>query len=176
MALVIALFVLVVVSILGAVAMRTALFQNRVSINNQVNNLAFQAAESGLDTVHSMLLVQFAKNIKPSNPGSYFYQASNKPMRVCLNADGSIATPDFNAVRSTVDGKTTYTVPCPTLTGSNTSLTTVFAQAPQGNQAAIPNFDVNSASLIVMEVRAYASVPNTNVQTVHAQQWGVIGP
>lgn len=182
MALLIALIVLIVVSILGVAAMRVALFQSRVSVNSQTENLAFQAAESGLNAALTQARNQIgaAVPILPSNPAHLFNMAVNvRPQRVCLNPDGvtidvfsdgitnAAGAPDFLPADA-----------CAALPDSNSTVTTVVGPAPpDSGSGQVEVFDLKyGASLILIQARAYGAVPNTNVTSVHAQDWGMLGP
>lgn len=177
MALLIALVVLVVVSILGVVAMRTALFQSRVSVNSQIQNLAFQAAESGLDSALQRAKEQIADGIMPRNEAHIFNQAVNvRPQRVCLTEDGVQVIPDgiYNAADAPDYSDGTE---CEALPESNTTVTTVLGLAPDSHTLAIQNMDpMNGAVAQGMQMRAYAEVPNTHVTAVHAEEWGMYRP
>lgn len=175
MALVIALIVLVVVSILGAVAMRTAMFQNRISINSQTDNLAFQAAESGLSASLKKSRDDTLAGFSIKHPDNTFNKAVNKKaQRICFTKD-AITVDEQTTVDA--DGVAGYTVACAAVAGSNATVTTVVAEAPEGGGGAAEGFDFKyGAKLLLIEARAHSEVPNTNVQTVHVQQWGVVSP
>lgn len=190
MALLIALIVLVVVSILGTVAMRTALFQSRVSINSQTENLAFQAAESGLDAAVGLARSQITGpdgvsdtgdgEILPANAAHIFNKALNEqPQRVCVTEDGAEWDEAIDGVYN-ADGSPGYDEDdaCDPLPGSNSRVTTVIGQAPPDSySAAAEAFDLKyGGSLIQIQVRAYGDVPGTNVTSVHAEEWGMLGP
>ncbi len=182
MALLIALIVLIVVSILGVAAMRVALFQSRVSVNSQTENLAFQAAESGLNAALTQARNQInaAVPILPSNPAHLFNLAVNvRPQRVCLNADG-VTINVFSDGITDANGAPNFLPAdaCPTLPDSNAAVTTVVGPAPPDSGAGqVQAFDLKyGASLILIQARAYGGVPDTNVTSVHAQDWGMLGP
>ncbi len=180
MALLIALIVLIVVSILGVAAMRVALFQSRVSVNSQTENLAFQAAESGLNAALTQARNQInaAVPILPSNPAHLFNMAVNvRPQRVCLNADG-VTINVFSDGITNAKGAPDFDVACPPVPDSNATVTTVVGPAPPDSGAGqVQAFDLKyGASLILIQARAYAEVPDTNVTSVHAQDWGMLGP
>lgn len=171
MALLIALIVLVVVSILGAVAMRTAMFQNRVSINSQTANLAFEAAESGLGAA-----IYVATVVQPTSPindvNHIFNRAANgKGQRVCFT---DTAVPTFDEkTQMEADGGYTYSEPCPVLANSNARTTTVV----DGNaEEAVLGSDIQVLKNIMVRVRATAEVPNTNIRTTHVQDWAILSP
>lgn len=181
MALVIALIVLVVISILGVVAMRTALFQNRVSINSQTYNLAFHGAESGLAAALELYNKEkIQQGFNYQSLGGTFYQAFNNihKFRVCYDQNGAL-TSDYNATQpmganQVPSGPVTYTVPCPTLPNANVTVTTVIGLSQK--KAIIPGLDFMFAGAQPIEVRSYANVPNTNMQTVHVQQYLAVTP
>lgn len=180
MALLIALIVLIVVSILGVAAMRVALFQSRVSVNSQTENLAFQVAESGLNAALTQARTQIDGGILPSNPAHLFNLAVNvRPQRVCLNADG-VTINVFSDGITNAEGAPDFspTDACPSLPDSNAAVTTVVGPAPPDSGGGqVQAFDLKyGASLILIQARAYGEVPNTNVTSVHAQDWGMLGP
>lgn len=180
MALLIALIVLIVVSILGVAAMRVALFQSRVSVNSQTENLAFQAAESGLNVALTQARNQInaVPPILPSNPAHLFNRAVNVgPQRVCQDPDGVTITVVSDGITN-ADGAPDFTVACPALSYSNATVTTVVGPAPpDSGSGQLQAFDQKyGASLILIQARAYGAVPNTNVTSVHAQDWGMLGP
>lgn len=182
MALLIALIVLIVVSILGVAAMRVALFQSRVSVNSQTENLAFQAAESGLNVALTQARNQInaVPPILPSNPAHLFNLAANgQPQRVCQDPDGVTINVYPDGITN-ADGAPDFTAgsDCPALPGSNATVTTVVGLAPPDSGAGqLQAFDQKyGAGLILIQTRAYGAVPNTNVTSVHAQDWGMLGP
>lgn len=171
MALLIALIVLVVVSILGAVAMRTAMFQNRVSINSQTANLAFEAAESGLGA--AMYIATVVQTTSPIDDANHiFNRAVNVTgQRVCFT---DTAVPTFDEKTEVdADGGYTYSEPCPVLANSNARTTTVV----DGNaEEAVVGTDILILKHSLVRVRATAEVPNTNIRTTHVQEWAVLSP
>ena len=175
MALLIALIVLIVVSILGVVAMRSAMFQNRISINSQITNLSFQAAESGLQSVVKMHADQVADGKPVNNPANFLNIAVNqKAQRVCYTKDAVSFDGD---TRIGTDGNITYGTACLPVSGTNSAVTTVVGPAKDAAGSALEAFDVKyGGGLILIEARAQAEVPNTHVRSLHVQQWGVIGP
>lgn len=164
MALLIALVVLVVVTILGTVAMRTALFQNRVSINNQVSNLAFQSAESGLHAV-----MRQAAALPPEDPAQLFNVVTNTNIsrRVCFDSVGTTVTTD--AARG-ADGVVVPTAPCPDVANANSRVSTVVA-VPNITVAMEATDTKQGGGEVPLEIRARAEVPNTNVSAEHLQTW-----
>lgn len=179
MALLIALIVLIVVSILGVAAMRVALFQSRVSVNSQTENLAFQAAESGLNVALTQARNEIAGGVLPSEPGHLFNKATNNPttpQRVCLAADGVTISVTADGIYEP-NGLPGYVTPCTPLPGSNVTVTTVVGRAPDEEGGVLEAYDPSSgAVLLLIRAVAYGAVPDTNVTSVHAQDWGVIGP
>lgn len=196
MALLIALIVLVVVSILGTVAMRTALFQSRVSVNSQVENLAFQSAESGLDAAVGLARLQVNgagpdaipgnandAEIIPADTRHIFNRALNvEPQIVCVTSAGAVWKTRLTGIGGSYDENEAPSFDpadaCDPLPDSNTQVTTVIGQAPPDSySAAVEAFDLKyGGALIQVQVRAYGEVPNTNVKSVHAEDWGMLGP
>lgn len=183
MALLIALIVLVVVSILGATAMRSALFQNRMSINSQLSQMTFQGAESGLQAV-----IDQASATPRSDPTNPFRIVQSPPggnpmqfaLRVCYDATGASVTDD-EATRAQVDGELVFDyTECPDLPDTPISVTSVIAIPPDG----IPNEVVEGHSLCgstttcfsltSIYTRAYASIAGVSSRSSHVQVWGIV--
>ncbi|MFZ5722041.1 MAG: pilus assembly PilX family protein [Pseudomonadota bacterium] len=173
MALLIALIVLVVVSILGAVAMRTAMFQTRISTNSQTSNLAFQAAESGLSAASDVAFVQQSVDTIRTDPTHIFNKAVNgAAQRVCFTSTSPPAPDDL--VEDDGAGGFTYSDPCPVLADSNVRVTTVVDKRP--GEGVMPGYDVALTDVMPVRIRSTGEVPNTNVRTVHVQEWVLIVP
>lgn len=197
MALLIALIVLVVVTILGLVSMRTALFQNRVSINNQVETLAFQSAESGLDYVMDFARQQSAGpdgipnngdpgEIPVTDPAHVFNQAISNPeaRRVCQTEDGSTPVAedtgiqvgqensDITAAFETLEGEDGL---CDPLPGVPARVTVMVKEAAGGSDL-IEGFDVSGSSALTVQIVARGDIPNTSVSSIHAEEWFRPGP
>jgi len=197
MALLIALIVLVVVTILGLVSMRTALFQNRVSINNQVETLTFQAAESGLDYVMDFAQRQSAGpdgilnngdpgEIPVSDPDHIFNQAisNTEARRVCPTSDGSdpvsentglsVGSEDEDIVEAfgMLDDDDAL---CDPLPGTAARVTVMVKEAGGGGDL-IEGFDVSGSAALTVQIVAQGDIPNSNVRSIHAEDWARPGP
>lgn len=79
MALLIALVVLIVVSLLGAAALRSSAFQSKISVNAQAAQIAFQADQASLLAVEAQAVAQVRGGILPSNAAHIFNIAFNNP-------------------------------------------------------------------------------------------------
>lgn len=199
MALLIALVVLVVVSILGATAMRSALFQNRVSINQQMSQMIFQGAESG---IRAVLMCadpnEFGRcgkpdapdpadpanpdlnKILPQNPLHIFYLAymDDAPQRICYDGAGDPAADD-QVVVTLASGSQVYDFdPCPANAGSPLRVTAVVSRPPPGLPATLPVEGYNLGHFDTAQIysRSFASINNVTVRSSHVQMWGVIAP
>lgn len=176
MALTIALIVLVVVSILGIVAMRTALFQNRVSINSQLGAISFQAAESGIAAVASMPKVD-RENL--------FMEAAldpDVPRRLCVTAAAEPVIDTAHGVRdagedadTTTDDTLTFDEPCDQFPDSVAQVTTVISQSP--HIPPIPaEYELGGYEWTAVQVRAEGGVPGTRVTSVSVEEWTKLSP
>lgn len=185
MALLIALVVLIVVSILGATAMRSALFQNRISINTQLSQMMFQGAESGLQSVLNFATGQIADGIRPQDVQHLFYRALvlAQPQRICYGDDGQ-AEADGDVVRTLVGTELEFAFDdCEARTGSPLLVTAVVSEPPPDMAGALPiegtNLCGNQSSCYgtaQIYSRAFASINNVPVRTSHVQMWGIVAP
>lgn len=201
MALLIALIVLVVVSILGATAMRSALFQNRVSINQQMSQMIFQGAESG---IRGVLMCadpnEFGRcgkpdapnpadpdnpdlnKILPQNPLHIFFQAfmDEVPQQICYDESGDPTATDLPANAVVVVGnELEYDfVPCPANDGSPLRVTAIVSRPPPGLPITMPVEGYNLGHFDTAQIysRSFASINNATVRSSHVQMWGVIAP
>lgn len=200
MALLIALVVLVVVSILGATAMRSALFQNRVSINQQMSQMIFQGAESGIRAV----LVCADPNefdrcgkpaapvpadpanpdlnkILPQNPLHVFRRAlEGTAQQICYDETGDPTTADLpaNAVVVAGDEFEYNFVPCAANDGSPLRVTAIISQPAPGLPPTLPleGFNLGDYGTAQIYSRSFASLNNVTVRSSHVQMWGVLTP
>jgi len=182
MALLISLVVLVVVSLLGIVSMKTAMFQNRVSINNQIATQSFQAAESGLAVTKNEArrlstrgpdnVLNNGDEILTSNPLHFYAQAINfpeAPRRICATATGLPQIVDNQGVRN-ADRSITFLAPCPVLANGTSRVTTVVSESPEG--AGLQEGEqIDSDSTRVIQIRAEGDIPNTNIRSIHVEEW-----
>ena len=185
MALLIALVVLVVVSILGATAMRSALFQNRMSINTQLSQMMFQGAESGLQSVLRVATGQIAAGTEPQDAGHVFYQALvlGQAQRICYDDDG-VPTADTDVTRTVTANDLTFTFDeCDARTGSPLLVTAIVSEPPPDMAGSLPiegtNLCGNQTSCFgtaQIYSRAFASIENVPVRSSHVQMWGIVAP
>lgn len=179
-ALVVVLMVLVVVALLGTTAMRSALFQSKVSVNTQIAQLSFQGAESGLAAVVEQATADFAGGRSMTSQQHIFYKALYvAPQRICVLEDGTIKVESGSSVasRDADSGEITYE-PCDAMADNPAVVTAVVAQPPPGQSSGglragfsqQSNFQTYNAY-----VRAHAEVGSAPAE-VHAQYFGVLGP
>lgn len=185
MALLIALVVLIVVSILGATAMRSALFQSKISVNAQASQMMFQGAESGIESVLQLAIDQIDGGIATTAPGHVFYLAASlgQAQRVCILTNGAL-TMDSN-VTFTADGDdwaVDYT-DCAQRTDSPVMITTVVGPTPPSIPGTLtPEGSTlcgNNASTICLHQiysQAFSSIVglDDNPQS-HVQIWSLTG-
>ncbi len=175
MALTIALIVLVVVSILGIVALRTALFQNRVSINSQLSTLAFQAAESGLSATR---LLDDVATTSIDERATFFeeaYSNPNEPRRLCVTSTGGIVTATDKGYRDPSTQQITYTEACSALPNSPAGVTVVISRSPNSG-GMLEGTDPESGGEMTVQIRSEGEVTNTNVRAISAEDWYRAGP
>lgn len=185
-ALLVALVVLVVVSILGATSMRSALFQGKVSVNQQVSQITFQGAESGIEAVLDRAVTQIEAGVRPQAPAHMFYQAVivGIPQRVCYGADGAI-TVDTNATRE-ADGDNNVTITfddCPQRGDNPLLVTSVVTIPPPALNQSKPvegtSLCGNSGSCFgttQIYSRSFASISGRGLERSHVQMWGILSP
>lgn len=194
MALLIALVVLVVVSILGATAMRSALFQNRISINQQISQMVFQGAESGIQSVFNVANPNTNGGVAPQNTAHVFYRALvlGTPVRICYGDDGvaaadaAVANPADNPVQRALSGDDfvfTFATPCPARADSPILVNAVVSETPPNLPASLPIEGTNLCgnqsgcySAVQLYSRAFASIANLPVRSSHVQLWGIVAP
>lgn len=188
MALLIALIVLVVVSMLGVVSMRTALFQNRVSINNQVATLTFQAAESGLNDTMALAIAQahgpngideggLGDDVDTSGPNHLFGQAVNdesRPRRVCMTEAG-VPVVDVNHGIRIDNDEVDFTEPCDPLPGAAARTTTMVSWTT-ADADMIQGSDVGGQEQLAVQIRAEGDIPGTNIRSIHVEKWWTQAP
>lgn len=188
MALLIALIVLVVVSMLGVVSMRTALFQNRVSINNQVETLAFQAAETGLDDTMALAKAQAhgpngvddgggLDDVATTSENHLFGQAINdrmNPRRVCMTEDGNQVIDSSHGTRID-DEHIESTEPCDPVDGATARVTTMVSETLPDPDA-IQGYDLETYTALAVQIRAEGNIPNTNINSIHVEKWWTLTP
>lgn len=170
MVLAIALIVLVVVSILGIVAMRTALFQNRVSINSQLETLAFQAAQSGLS---AMVALDDTATTTVDERSTFFEQAyldSDSPRRVCLTATGTLASDSTHGTRDPDTQAIGFDTPCDALPNNPARVTTMISRSPNSG-GMLEGTDPESGGEMTVQMRAEGDVPDTRVRSISAEDW-----
>lgn len=177
MALLVSLVVLVVVSILGATAMKLALFQNRISINAQVAQYLFQGAENGLQGVIDLMVAELPEGEHPlSDPDTALARAVNgASVRICLDPGG---TPVEGGAINRVSGETFVFTPCNVIAGQRLSLTGVLAPPPPDIAAVAPieGYDLGGPyGLQQVYSRGYAAINGMRAQASHVQMWGVRG-
>lgn len=177
MALLVALVVLVVVSMLGVTAMRLALFQNKVSINSQVAQHLFQGAETGLQGISTLMLSEMVDGEHPLQDaaGSLARAVNGEVLRICVDDEG-VPADSGNANRT---GPETFQFqPCASFAGNRLSVTSILAPPPPDIPAAVPieGYDVNG-NYVLQQVysRSYAGIGGIRAQASHVQLWGVRG-
>lgn len=190
MALLISLIVLVVVSMLGVVSMRTALFQNRVSINNQVETLAFQMAESGLDDTMELAAAQAwgpdglantADDVSTTGTAHIFGDAINEedsPRRVCMTAGGVPVVDSDHGIRtSPVDEEDVieFDEPCDAVDGATARVTTLVSRT-KPDPDAIQGYDLSSYTAEAVQIRAEGDIPGTSIRSIHIEKWFTMAP
>ena len=186
MALLIAFLVLVVVSILGATSMRSALFQGKVSVNQQASQITFQGAESGIEAVLERATAQIEGGVPPQAPAHMFYQAVivGVPQRVCYNAAGAISV-DTNATR-TAAGENDINIDfddCPQRGDNPLLVTSVVTIPPPALNQSKPvegtSLCGNSGSCFgttQIYSRSFASISGRGLERSHVQMWGILSP
>ncbi|MFP5383371.1 MAG: PilX N-terminal domain-containing pilus assembly protein [Gammaproteobacteria bacterium] len=174
-ALLVALVVLVVVSILGVTAMRLALFQNKVSINSQVAQHLFQGAETGLQGVSALMLSELVDGEHPlQDPaGSLARVVNGQVLRVCVD-DAGVALVSGSANRT---GPEAFQFqPCNAFAGNRLSVTSVLAPPPPDIPpvVAMEGYDING-NYVLQQVysRSYAGIGGIRARASHVQMWGV---
>lgn len=177
MALLVALVVLVVVSLLGATAMKLALFQNRMSINSQFAQHLFQGAENGLQGVRDLMVGELPDGAHPlSVEDAAIARAINGALvRICTGADGQPVEGGL-VVRNA--GESFGFTACDPLPGQRFSVTGVLAPPPPDMAASMPieGYDINGGfGLQQVYSRGYASMEGVRAQASHVQMWGVRG-
>lgn len=185
MALLIALVVLVVVSVLGATAMKLALFQNRVSINTQIEQYLFQTAESGLQAAGQAMFADLPAGAHPlSDQTRMLARAINgEVIRVCLDEDG-VPQESAEPVGGTGwgddpdDARFDDRVPCEVQDGQNFTVTGFMAPPPPDIPGSVPieGYDINgNFSLQQVYTRGASTQGGAFARAFHVQLWGVRG-
>lgn len=178
-ALLVALVVLIVVTLLGTAAMRSALFQSKVAVNAQASQLLFQGAESGLEIIAS-----HAANPVPVN---LFQQVVNQPGTVvhfCL----SQAAPGFVTDNgATIAGSTATDITvnmgaaaCSALDGANVEVDAILTSPPPA-ALGIPvqppqGYSLSSYSQAMVYARSYAEIDDFGGPKSHVQTWAMLTP
>lgn len=188
MSLLIALVVLVVVSLLGTTAMRSALFQSSVSVNAQGAQMLFQGAESGIEGLLTYVVEeQIAKGLPIDQPGNLLFEAiaDGESFRLCIDADG-VVTPDGNANLNVIDEFTAEIVydDCDPFPNMPVRVTTVLTPTPPGLPARFPveGFSIvqnecgGSSEAVTVHSRAYADIPGLGMDASHVQLWAALAP
>lgn len=185
MALLIALVVLVVVSILGATSMRSALFQGKVSVNQQASQLTFQGAESGIESVFEQSVFQVENGVPPQNPNHIFYRAviSGEPLRLCYSAGGAVSV-DNEVVRTVSGTDLLFDMDdCPQRGDNPVVVTAVVAAPPPGLDQSLPLEGTslcgnNTTCFGTTQIysRAFASIAGRGLERSHVQMWGILSP
>lgn len=176
-ALLVALVVLVVVSILGVTAMRLALFQNKVSINSQVAQHLFQGAETGLQGVSTLMVSELVDGEHPlAEPTATLARAVNgQVLRICVDDEG---VPVASGTATRTGPESFDFVACDAFAGNRLAVTSILAPPPPDIPAAVPieGYDVNG-NYVLQQVysRSYAGVGGIRAQASHVQMWGVRG-
>lgn len=175
-ALLVALVVLIVVTLLGTAAMRSALFQSRISVNAQASQLLFQGAESGLESITS-----HAANPVPNN---LFRQVVNAPgtvVRFCLsNAAPGFFTDAGAAVTARTDTDLTINVnECPGVGGA-VAVAAILTAPPPAAMGGLPQppqgYSLDNYSQSVVYARAYANIAGFGGTKSHVQTWSLLTP
>lgn len=182
MALMISLIVLVVVSILGATAMRSAAFQSKVSVNAQVTQVLFQSAESGLSAMQRIAAAQIAGGVLPQEAGHVFAAAYNGvPSRACFNAAG-VAVRDANAARVVVSSNEISLphLPCAAIGDNPVSITAVVARPPCALDMVIQaegySLGIGGWGFRSVMTRSFAEIPGLGFNKSHVQLWAILAP
>lgn len=176
-AMLVALVVLVVVSILGVTAMRIALFQNKVSINSQLSQHLFQGAETGLQGVSALMLSELVDGQHPlADPlATLARAASGQVVRICIDGAGVPAA--AGTANRTGPEEFDYE-PCDSFDGNRLAVTGILAPPPPDVPAAVPieGYDVNGNYMLQQVYsRSYAGIGGVRAQASHVQMWGVRG-
>lgn len=191
-ALLVALVVLIVVTLLGTAAMRSALFQTRISSNAQGSQLLFQGAESGLEAINNYATAPGFR----ANPNNAFLNVvSGTYVRFCLQADGT-STPETVAQplpwgnpASPANVAASFDNWCPGLLGapSGTELVQVTAVMslpppevartltlkPQEITASCTD---STASCVGVYTQSFARIPGFGATKAHVQMWALDAP
>lgn len=188
MALLVSLVVLIVVSVLGATAMRSALFQSRISVNSQASQQIFQGAESGLEALldHAVKQIE-VDGYPPQDPRHIFYKAlstsGNTVQRLCFDEKGT-TTVTTDATRAPYGDEWDFDYPdCDERPGSPVLVTTVVTEPPAGIPPSLPiegtNLCGNQGSCYAttqVYSRAFASIAGMRNISSHVQLWGIVAP
>ena len=185
MALVVALIVLVVVSILGVTSMRSALFQGRISVNQQASQLLFQGAESGVESVFDFSVEQIDGGIPPQNAAHIFYRAviDGVPQRLCYDADGAI-TAEEDVTRTVVGEDLEFTYDdCDQRDDNPLIVTAIVSAPPPGLDQALPlegtslcGNNTTCYGTTQIYSQSFASIAGLGYVKSHVQMWGILAP
>ncbi len=192
-ALLVALVVLIVVTLLGTAAMRSALFQTRISTNAQASQLLFQGAESGLEGIYSYAVTppytapdKTFGDVGKSLPGSVV-------VRFCLQPNGTtvqtpVAAVDWTLTPSPGDIVDNFTEWCDGIAGSppGSELVQVAAimTAPPESSVFINDLppEVFSGCVgtegcgVAVYTQSFARIPGVADTTSHVQIWLLPAP
>lgn len=179
-ALLIALVVLIVVTLLGTAAMRSALFQSKVAVNAQASQLLFQGAESGLESITSHAAapapVNFFRQVVNA-PGTvvHFCLSQNAPGFVATNADGTAIT-----ARTATDITVNIPNPCPALGGANVRVDAILTAPPPadlGDPVQPPQgYSLSGYTQSMVYARSYANIAGFDGAKSHVRTWAMLTP
>lgn len=185
LALVIALIVLVVVSILGVTAMRSALFQGRISVNQQASQLLFQGAESGVESVFDFAAQQIDGGVSPQSPTHIFYRAviDGVPQRLCYDADGTIDRTE-DVTRTVVGEDLVFDYDdCDQRDDNPLIVTAIVSAPPPGLDQALPlegtslcGNNTTCYGTTQIYSQSFAGIRGLGYVKSHVQMWGILSP
>lgn len=183
MALVVALIVLVVVSILGVTSMRSALFQGRISVNQQASQLLFQGAESGVESVFDFSEEQIDSGVAVSSPTHIFYRAliDGVPQRLCYDADGAITVTE-DVTRTVVDDfRLDFDYDdCDPRDENPLIVSAIVSEPPPGLATGAPpeGFSLIPTGFVFRQVysQSFANISGLGYVKSHVQMWSILIP
>lgn len=108
-ALIVTLIMLVVITLMGVVAMRSGLLQVAMSTNSQVTGLLFQNSDAGVNAVYNQIMATDASS-DPNNPVNLAKSYPGQELTNCLTTTGlsstaTVPSPVRCTATSTISGR-----------------------------------------------------------------------
>lgn len=171
-ALLVALMILVIISLMGIAAMRTSLFNAKIAASAQGGTMAFQAAESAISAVYDE-----ARNGDPSDPtnvigaavSAYGAAGATEIQYRCVTA-AKISTKAKCASSDYLDSRGLVKA------GSRTLLTGVRQDLSGGSQISVTASSTIAYGYYDFLTVAKGSVPAFNIDNYNAQEFTKFGP